>query len=60
MHSNGWLNYNIKLDLTLGSDVGSQGIGCHPTNKSHIGCDEQILLTYVIMFPVVMLNLIIT
>jgi hypothetical protein len=39
MHSIGLLNEATKSDLDLAHDVESQGIRCHPTIKSHIGCD---------------------
>jgi hypothetical protein len=39
MYSVGFIKQSIESDLGLGLDVGSKGIGYHPTNKSHIGYD---------------------
>jgi hypothetical protein len=42
-------------NLGLRHDVGNRSIGYHTTNKSHLECDKQTFLTYVIMFPVMKL-----
>jgi hypothetical protein len=39
MHIIDLLNKAIKSDLGLWCDIRSWIIRCHPTNKSHIGCD---------------------
>jgi hypothetical protein len=58
MYSVGLLNKAIKSDLGLRHEVESWSISCHPTYKSYVVYDYQILVTYVITFFAVMPKLI--